>query len=258
MKVYFIGAGPGDLELLTIKAMRIIKKADVIIYAGSLVNGDILKFAKSRAKIYDSSKMELEEIFKVIEQAKSNGKIVARIHSGDPSIYGAIQEQIDWCQSQKIEYEIIPGVSSFSAAAASLKQELTLPEVSQTVILTRIADRTSVPQNESLKNLSKIGATLVIFLSIHKIEEVVKELKKGYSLDTPIAVVEKASLKEERKIVGTLEDIAKKVNEAGIKRLALIIVGDVLRKNYEKSKLYDGKFEHGFRKIKNGSLSSHN
>lgn len=251
MKVYFIGAGPGDLELLTIKAMKIIKKADVIIYAGSLVNKDILKFAKKdRAKIYDSSEMELEEVFRIVEQARSNCKIVARIHSGDPSIYGAIQEQMDWCQSQKIKYEVIPGVSSFSAAAASLKQELTLPEISQTVILTRITGRTSVPQNESLKNLSKIGATLIIFLSIHKIEEVVDELKKGCSLDTPIVVVEKASLKEEQKIVGTLEDIAEKVSRAGIKRFALIIVGNVLRKNYEKSKLYDGKFEHGFRKIK--------
>lgn len=255
MKVYFIGAGPGDLELLTIKAVKIIKKADIIIYAGSLVNKDILKFTKDKAKVYDSSKMELEEVFRVIEEAKPNYKVVARIHSGDPSIYGAIQEQMDWCQSQEIEYEVIPGVSSFSTAASSLKQELTLPNVSQTVILTRITGRTAVPQKESLKNLSKIGATLVIFLSIHKIEEIVKELKKGYSLDTPVAVIEKVSWPEERKIIGTLEDIAEKVSKAGVKRYALIIVGNVLRKNYERSKLYNGKFEHGFRR-KNDSHSS--
>jgi precorrin-4/cobalt-precorrin-4 C11-methyltransferase len=250
MKVYFIGAGPGDIELLTIKAVKIIKEADVIIYAGSLVSKDILKFAKDKAEIYDSSKMELEEIFRVIKEAKPNCKVVARIHSGDPSIYGAIQEQMDWCEAQGIEYEVIPGISSASASACSLKQELTLPNVSQTVIFTRIAGRTTVPQNESLKNLAKIGATLVIFLSIHRIEEVVEELKEGYSLDTPVAVVAKASWPQEQKIMGTLEDIAKKVIDAGIKRQALIIVGNVLRKDYERSRLYDGRFEHGFRKAK--------
>jgi precorrin-4/cobalt-precorrin-4 C11-methyltransferase len=250
MKVYFIGAGPGDIQLLTLKAIKIIKKADLIIYAGSLINKDILKLVKNKARLYDSSKMTLEEILKTIKEAKNNCKIVARIHSGDPSIYGAIQEQMDWCQKNKIEYQVIPGVSSFSSAAASLKQELTLPGVSQTIILTRIGGKTPMPKNESLENLSKIKATLVIFLSIHKIEEIVKELKKGWPKDTPINIIEKASWPEEKIIKGTLENIVERVKKAGIKRQALIVVGNILRKKYQKTKLYDKRFEHSFRKIK--------
>ena len=154
MKVYFIGAGPGDPKLLTIKAAGIIKKADIIIYAGSLINKDILKSARKDAKFYDSSTMNLEEVLRAIRKVKSTGKIVARIHSGDPSIYGAIQEQMDWCEKQGIDYSVIPGVSSFQAASASLKQELTLPCVSQTVILTRISGRTAVPAKENLQKLT--------------------------------------------------------------------------------------------------------
>lgn len=248
MRVYFIGAGPGDPELLTIKAAGIIKKADTIIYAGSLINKDILKSVRKDARLYDSSTMNLEEVLRVIKKVKSSGKIVARIHSGDPSIYGAIQEQMDWCEKQGIDYSVIPGVSSFQAASASLKQELTLPGISQTVILTRISGRTAVPVKEDLKKLAKTKATLVIFLSIDKIKSVVKKLEKNYGLDTPAAVIEKVSFPEERKIIGTLRDIAKKVKEAGITRQAIIIVGDVLKKNYQKSKLYDKYFKHMFRK----------
>jgi precorrin-4/cobalt-precorrin-4 C11-methyltransferase len=248
MKVYFIGAGPGDIELLTVKAINVIKIADVIIYAGSLVNPEILKFAKNDAKIYDSSRMTLEEIFDTILK----GDIVARIHSGDPCVYSAIQEQMDWCETQGIEYEVIPGVSSFTAAAASLKQELTLPEVSQTVILTRIPGRTKVPDNEHMAQLAKIGATMVIFLSVHRIDNVVEELKQGYPECTPIAVVEKASMHDEKKIVGTLKDIVQKVKEVGISRQAVIIVGNVLtKKDYPKSMLYNKTFEHGFRRKTN-------
>ena len=249
LKVYFIGAGPGDLELLTIKALNIIRKADIVIYAGSLVNKDILKFAKKAAVSYDSAKMTLEEVLGVIKKEKSNKKIIARLHTGDPSLYGAIQEQMDWCEKEGIVYEVIPGVSSYQAAAASLKQEWTLPGISQTVILTRLSGRTKVPEKEDLGELAKIRGTLVIFLSVQDISRVVSKLKRGYAQDTPVVVVERVSWPDERCIYGTLADIAKKVKSAGIKRQALIIVGEVLRKKgYQLSKLYDKDFTHGFRK----------
>ena len=248
MKVYFIGAGPGDPELLTLKAKRIIGQVDVIVYAGSLVNRQILKFARKGAALYDSSRMELEEILEVLQEAKRADQVVARIHSGDPSLYGALQEQLDWCDKEAIDTEVIPGVSSFQAAAASLKQEFTLPGVCQTLILTRISGRTKVPAGEDLQRLAKIGATMVIFLSIKEIDRVVDKLATGYRGDTPVAIVEKASWPGERRIFGTLGDIAGKVKKAGMKRQALIIVGDVLRGAYEHSKLYDKNFEHGFRK----------
>lgn len=250
MKIYFIGAGPGDPELLTLKAARIIKEAGIIIYAGSLVNKDILKFAKRGVSLYDSSSMNLEDVLSVFSGARSTKKIIARIHSGDPSIYGAIQEQMDWCKEQRIRFEVIPGVSSFQAAAASIKQEFTLPGVSQTVILTRISGRTDVPAKEDLRKLAGIRATMVIFLSIQEIDKVVRKLRQGYKIDTPVTVIEKVSYPGERKITGTLEDIAEKVKKAKIKRRALIIVGDVLRGKYQKSRLYDKDFEHGFRKKK--------
>ena len=250
MTVYFIGAGPGDPELLTLRAKKIIEEADTIIYAGSLVNPQVLNFAKTGAALYDSSQMVLEEVLQIFREAKRGGRIVARIHTGDPALYGAIQEQLDWCEENRIQTEVIPGVSSYQAAAASLKQEFTLPGVSQTLILTRLSGRTKVPAREGLPKLARIKATMVIFLSVQQIHRVVEELKRGFPEDTPVAVVEKASWKEERKIVGTLGDIGGKVREAGIKRQALIIVGDVLRRRYRKSRLYDQRFEHGFRKKK--------
>ncbi|TAN61212.1 precorrin-4 C(11)-methyltransferase [bacterium] len=248
LKVYFIGAGPGDLELLTLKAAKIIRKADIIIYAGSLVNKDILKFAKKASVSYDSSKMTLEEVLGIIDKEKANKKIIARLHTGDPSLYGAIQEQMDWCEKKGITCEVIPGVSSFQAAAASLRQEFTLPGVSQTVILTRLSGRTKVPAKEDLEKLAKIRGTLIIFLSVQDIGRVVKKLRRGYGQDTPVAVIERASWPDERRIYGTLADITKKVIIAGIKRQALIIVGEVLRKKgYRLSRLYDKGFGHGFR-----------
>jgi len=250
LTVYFIGAGPGDPELLTLRAKKIIEEADTIIYAGSLVNPQVLNFAKTGAALYDSSQMVLEEVLQIFREAKRGGRIVARIHTGDPALYGAIQEQLDWCEENRIQTEVIPGVSSYQAAAASLKQEFTLPGVSQTLILTRLSGRTKVPAREGLPKLARIKATMVIFLSVQQIHRVVEELKRGFPEDTPVAVVEKASWKEERKIVGTLGDIGGKVREAGIKRQALIIVGDVLRRRYRKSRLYDRSFEHGFRKKK--------
>ena len=250
LKVYFIGAGPGDPELLTLKALKIIRKADIIIYAGSLVNKDILGFARKAAVRYDSAKMTLEEVLGIIEKEKFRKMIIARLHTGDPSLYGAIQEQMDWCEKEGIAYEVIPGVSSFQAAAASLKQEWTLPGVSQTVIITRLSGRTKVPQKEDLEKLAKIRATLVIFLSVQDIGRVVKKLKGGYAQDTPVAVIERVSWPDERGIQGTLADIAKKVKAAGIKRQALIIVGEVLRKKgHQPSRLYAKDFAHGFRQV---------
>lgn len=251
LRVYFIGSGPGDPELLTLKALEIIRRADIIIYAGSLVNKGILKFAKKAERRYDSAKMPLDEVLGIIKKEKSRKKIIARLHSGDSSIYGAIQEQIEWCEKNGISYEVIPGVSSFQAAAASLKQELTLPGVSQTIILTRLSGRTNVPAKEDLGKLSRIGATLVIFLSIQEIEKVAAKLSQGYGQNTRVAVVEKVSYPDERVIRGTLKDIADKIKKAGIKRQALIIVGDVLKKKFKLSRLYDKNFAHGFRKMRN-------
>lgn len=250
MKIYFIGAGPGDPELLTLKAKRVLENSDIVIYAGSLVNRDILKFARADAVFYDSSSMELEDILEIYRKAKITGRNVARIHTGDLSIYSALQEQLDGCEKEGIDCEIIPGVSSFQAASATLSRELTLPGVSQTLILTRISGRTEVPASENLEALAKTKATMVIFLSVHEIEKVVSQLSTSYGEETPVAVVEKASWPQERKILGTLGNIAEKVKEAGIKRHALIVVGEVLGETYQKSKLYDANFEHGFRKRK--------
>jgi precorrin-4/cobalt-precorrin-4 C11-methyltransferase len=251
MRLYFIGGGPGDPELLTLKAKRAIETSDVVVYAGSLINPEVLKFAREDAVLYDSSTMELEEILKIYRDAKKDGRTVARIHTGDLSIYSALQEQLDACEKEGIDFEIIPGISSYQAASAMLKREFTLPGVSQTVVLTRISGRTEVPARENLETLTETKATMVIFLSVHEIERVASQLLKGYGEETPVAVVEKVSWPEERRIIGTLGDIAEKVKGAGIKRHALIIVGEVLEKAYQRSKLYDADFEHGFRKKKN-------
>jgi len=249
VKVYFIGAGPGDPGLLTIKAKNIIGRADIVIFAGSLVNQGVLRFAAKSARAYDSSKMTLEEVLTIMEKAKESEKTIARIHSGDPSIYGAIQEQIAWCDKEAVPYEVIPGVSSFCAGAASLKQELTLPGIAQTVIITRFSGRTKVPEKESLKALSRIKATLIIFLSIDKISEAAKQLRYGYDSKTPAAVVFRASWPDEKIIKGTLADIADKVKREKINRQALIFVGDVLKKKgFKMSRLYAKGFAHSYRK----------
>ena len=251
MKIYFIGAGPGDAQLLTLKARSVISRADIIIYAGSLVNQEILKFAKKAASVYDSSKMDLEEVLDVIQKSRATKKVIARIHSGDPSIYSALQEQLLWCEKEEIPYEIIPGVSSFCAGAAGLKQELTLPGIAQTIIITRLSGRTKVPEKENLRALSRINATLVIFLSIDKIKRVVKQLLCGYPKNTPVAIVSRASWPDEKIIRGTLGDIAGKVKREKLNRQALIYVGDVLkRENFKKSCLYDKAFSHSYRKNK--------
>lgn len=247
-QVYFIGAGPGDPELITLKGIKAIEKADIVIYAGSLVNPEILRYAKKEAEVYDSAGMSLPEVLAVMDRAAKEGKIVARVHTGDPSIYGAIQEQMDSLQEKGITYYVIPGVSSFVAAAAALKQEYTLPNVTQTVILTRMEGRTPVPEKEKLRSLAQHRGTMCIFLSVHAISDVVKELKEGYPGDTPVAVIQKASWPDEKAVRGTLDTIAEKVKEANITKTALIIVGDVFRGEYEKSLLYDETFTHGYRR----------
>lgn len=255
--VYFIGAGPGDPELLTIKGKRLIDSADVIIYAGSLVNEKVLEGRKEDAVVYNSAYMTLPEVIEVMKQAKAKGQTVARVHTGDPSIYGAVREQMDALDRLGIAYEVIPGVSSFLAAAASMKKEYTLPGVSQTVILSRLEGRTPVPEKEKILSLAKHHATMIIFLSIGKIEILVQLLSESYEKDTSVAVVYKASWPEEKIVYGTLETIAEKVKAAGITKTALIVVGDFLGDRYELSKLYDRNFETEYRKTGGSIDASH-
>ena len=255
-KVVFIGAGPGDPELITLKGKKFLEKADVVIYAGSLLNPEILKYAKPRAELHDSAKMNREEVFKVMVKAVREGKLVARVHDGDPSFYGAIQEQMDFLKKEKIEYMNIPGVSCLQGSAASLQRELTLPNISQTVIVTRPKGRTPVPESESIRDLAKHQATMVIFLGTPQLATVVAELKKGgYPKDTPAALVYKATWPEQKIVRGTLNNIVKKAADAGIKETALIFVGKVLNpEGYDYSKLYAPEFTTGFRRGVNDVL----
>ncbi|MEG1867385.1 MAG: precorrin-4 C(11)-methyltransferase, partial [Clostridiales bacterium] len=197
--VKIVGAGAGDPELITVKGMNALKEADIVIYAGSLVNPALLDYCKKDCTIYDSAGMNLDEVIEVIKAEYPKGKNIVRLHTGDPSIYGAIREQMDILDTENIEYTVIPGVSSFCAAAAALKKEYVLPEVSQTVILTRMEGRTPVPEREDIRNLAKVNATMIIFLSVHMIEDVVERLLEGYDKETPCAVVYKASWPEEKK-----------------------------------------------------------
>jgi precorrin-4/cobalt-precorrin-4 C11-methyltransferase len=249
-RVYFIGAGPGDPELLTIKAQRIIKRADVIIFADSLINPEVCNLAKEGAEIHGSASLTLKETIAIISPAAKKGQTVARLQSGDPSIYGAIQEQMDLLDEQNIEYEIVPGVSSLFAAAAALRTELTIPEEAQTVIITRREGKTPVPAAESLKRLAEHHTTLVIFLSIAMAEQVQTELLAGgYAPDTPVAVVYRASWPDERVVRTILGTLAEEVRKSGISKQALILIGSFLSpgKKKARSKLYDESFEHGCR-----------
>lgn len=246
-KVYFIGAGPGDPDLITVKGRRVIEKADVIIYAGSLVNEEIIRCRKNDALVYNSASMTLEDVIEVIVKSVREGKLTARVHTGDPSIYGAVREQMDILDREGIDFEVIPGVSSFTASAAVLKKEFTLPDVSQTVIVTRIEGRTKVPGDESLEKLASHKASMAIFLSVSMIDSVIEKLLVHYPSGTKAAVVEKATWEDQRIITGTLSDIAEKTKEKEIKKTAIILVGDFLGDNYSLSKLYDKNFTHGCR-----------
>lgn len=249
-KVYFIGAGPGDPELITVKGQRLIAEADVIIYAGSLVNPEILKYGRKDAEVYNSATMNLDEVLDVEIRAVRAGKTVARVHTGDPAIYGAIQEQMDGLRAAGIEdFEVIPGVSSFLSSAAALKQEYTLPNVSQTIIITRMEGRTPMPPKEKLVSLAQHQATMCIFLSVQAIDQVMKQLTDGgYAPDTPVAIVVRATWPDQKILRGTIATIADIIHEAGVTRQAMIIVGRVLDSEYDLSKLYDSKFTTMFRK----------
>ena len=250
--VSFVGAGPGAADLITIRGARLLRHADVVIFAGSLVDRELVRRYATAADVYDSAGMTLTEVITVMMDAIAAGRSVVRLHTGDPSIYGAIQEQMEALDRLGVEYQVIPGVTSAFAAAAALKQELTLPEVSQTVIITRMEGRTPVPENEQLAKIAAIGATLVIYLSVGMIEKVVEQLLQGaYTPQTAAAVVCRASWEDEQIIRGCLADIGATVRAAGIDRQALIVVGDVLAARREglkaKSLLYDSEFSHGYR-----------
>ena len=250
IQVYFIGAGPGDPELLTVKAKNIIERADVIIYADSLINPETCSLAREGAEIHRSASLTLEEITGIILSAIKQGKVVTRLQSGDPSIYGAIQEQMAVLDEEGIDYEIIPGVNSLFAAAASLKTELTVPELSQTVIITRMGGRTPVPALENLKNLAAHQSSMAIFLSASLIQEVVTELLTGgYHPDTPAAIVYRASWEDEIVVRTTLNDLVEQMKASGITKQTLILVGAFLnsKDNNRRSRLYDKDFKHGYR-----------
>lgn len=245
--VYIVGAGPGDPELITVKGDRLLQEADLVVYAGSLVNPQLLQRLKPECRVYDSATMNLEEICAVMIEAAKEGKNVVRLQTGDPSIYGALREQMELLTAAGVPYKMVPGVSSFAAAAAAVGKEYTLPEISQTIILTRLAGRTPVPEKQSLGSLAEHNASMAIFLSVGMIDSVVDELRQGYSDGTPVAVVYKASWKEELVIEGTIADIAEKVKTAGLKLTALILVGPFLGDPISRSKLYDAGFTHGCR-----------
>ena len=249
--VYFVGAGAGDPELLTLKGKRLIDHADTLIYAGSLVNPEVLAGRKPSSKVYDSAGMTLEEVLAVMKETEQAGGTTVRVHTGDASIYGAIREQLDALDKLGIAHEVVPGVSSFLAAAAAMQKEYTLPEVTQTVILTRMEGRTPVPERERIEGLAKHRATMVIFLSVGRIAELAERLKTAYPETTPVAVVYKASWPDETIVTGTLADIAEKVQAAGITKTALVTIGDFLGDSYALSKLYDKAFTHEYRQGKN-------
>ncbi len=248
MMISFVGAGPGNVDLITVKGRKLLEEADVVIYAGSLVSKEHLEFCKEGARIYNSASMTLEEVIEVMDVAVKDDLKVVRLHTGDPTIYGAIREQMDLLDNKEISYEVVPGVSSFTGACASIKKEFTLPDVSQTIILTRIEGRTPVPKEEDLESLAKHKASMAIFLSVQEISRVVEKLVKGYGRDdVPVAIIYKATWEDEKIIYGTLKDIEKKVKEEGINKMAQILVGDFIEGEYERSKLYDPSFTHKFR-----------
>ena len=251
--VYFVGSGPGDPELITIKAKKLLEIADIIIYSGSLLNPEILDSAKRDASLYDAAKLDRNKIYEILRDSTKNGKLAIRFHDGDPGIFSTIREQIDKLERDEINCEVIPGITSLLGAAASMNLELTLPGVTQTIIITRAEFRTPVPDREKISELSKHGATMAFYLSVHLLDRVIEELLKGgiYNNETPVAIVYKATWKEEKIIKGTIGTISKKVKEERIVKTALIIVGEVISpKEYEFSKVYDSQFTHGFRRSK--------
>ena len=247
--IHFVGAGSGAADLITVRGRKFLEEADVIIYAGSLVNPELLNYAKEACKIYDSAKMTLEEVLDVMRQAEKDGQTTVRLHTGDPCIYGAIREQMDVLDAENISYDYCPGVSSFCGAASALNMEYTLPGVSQSVIITRMAGRTPVPEKEKLSLLAQHGASMAVFLSAGHLKELQEQLCEGaYTPDTPCAIVYKASWAEQQCIKTTIKELEQKALEAGITKTALVLVGDFLGEQYAFSKLYDPTFQTEYRK----------
>jgi precorrin-4/cobalt-precorrin-4 C11-methyltransferase len=246
--IYFIGAGPGAVDLITVRGKEKLEQAEIVIYAGSLVNPGLLEYTKPGCRIYNSAKMTLEEVVGVMAAEKSRDKLIVRLHTGDPCIYGAIREQMDLLDAYRLDYEVVPGVSSFIGAASALKAEFTLPDVSQTVILTRMEGRTPVPEKEEISKLAAHNASMVVFLSTTMLGELSNRLiAGGYKEATPAAIVYKATWPDEKVVVTTVGEIEKTAAENDIHKMALILVGGFLGKDYSRSKLYDPAFTHEFR-----------
>jgi precorrin-4/cobalt-precorrin-4 C11-methyltransferase len=250
MKVYFVGAGPGDADLLTIRADRLLRACRICIYAGSLISREVLALLPPDAERHDSANLDLEEIAALFLYAQERNIDVVRLHSGDPSIYGAIREQMNELDRYGIGYEVVPGISSFQAAAAALRTELTAPEIAQTVILTRTSGRTPMPDSQELENLARTHATLCVFLSAHKVKELAHRLAEYYGENCPAAVIYRVSWPDQKIIQGTLSDIAERTVAAGIKKTAIVMVGHALSREIPASKLYDPAFSHEYRKGK--------
>ncbi len=247
--VHFVGAGPGAEDLITLRGAKLLEEADQVIYAGSLVNPALLDRCKKDCRILNSAEMTLEEVIAAIENAEAQDLMTVRLHTGDPSLYGAIREQTDSLDTLHIPYDVTPGVSSFCAAAASLHAEYTLPGLSQTLILTRMAGRTPVPERERLEKLAEHGASMALFLSAGMLDEVQDALLRGvYTENTPAAIVYKASWPEEKTLRCTVGTLAKTAEVAGITRTALVLVGDFLSADYKRSRLYAPDFSTGYRK----------
>lgn len=246
--VHFVGAGSGAVDLITVRGQRLLQQADVVIYAGSLVNPELLENCRPDCQIHNSAKMTLEEVIEVIREAESQGKTTVRLHTGDSSIYGAVREQFDELEKLGIAYDVCPGVSAFCGAASSLKAEYTLPDVSQTVIITRAAGRTPVPERESIRSLASHGATMVLFLSTSLTESLQRELLAGgYAGSTPVAIVYKATWPEERIFRCTVDTLHETVTQNGLTKTSLIIVGNCMGQEYERSLLYHPEFTTEFR-----------
>lgn len=250
--VYFVGAGTGAVDLITVRGMNLLKSADLIIYAGSLVNPQLLNYAKEECEIYDSSKLTLDEVLTIIRHADEQNAQIVRLHTGDQSIYGAIREQMDELDKLGIEYESCPGVSACFGAAASLNLEYTLPGISQSLIITRMEGKTKVPEKESIESFASHQSSMAIYLSTGMLDELCKKLiSGGYKKDTPAAIVYKATWPEEEAYTCTVESLPKVAKEHGIKKTALVLVGDVItHQNYRKSRLYAPDFSTEFRKAK--------
>ena len=254
--IYFVGSGPGDPELITIKAKKLIEQADIIVYSGSLLNPEILEYRKKDAQLYDAALLDREKIYGILRDSTKEGKLAIRFHDGDPGLFSTIREQIDKLEKDGLQCIVVPGITAILGAAAAMNLELTLPGNTQTLIITRAELRTPVPDREKISELAKHGATMAFYLSVHLISDIVEEILKGgiYTKETPAAVVYRATWKDQKIIKGTLGDIVNKTKESKIIKTALIIVGDVLAPtNYQFSKVYDAGFTHGYRMAKKKS-----